>query len=234
MEKNGRPHAISGEQNGLQTDHVRQQEFLSLTQELGTDLSARPFKHSECCDGYLANGAFGWVLTGIVRKTHIFENGQRRIVDVMMAGDFFGVDPDDASTFSFEAAADGTVIAKITSQKLDTLAATRPSLCLFIVESACRTISRLERHILVQGCTTSTKKVRGYLQSMARRLPREQTPVKLPLSRYDIADHVGIAVETVSRAITELRRRGVIELEGPRGLSMRCSHELAKGLPGEP
>jgi hypothetical protein len=42
------------------------------------------------------------------------------------------------------------------------------------------------------------------------------------------------AVETVSRAIIELRRRGVIELEGSRGLSMRCSHELAEGLPGEP
>jgi CRP-like cAMP-binding protein len=129
---------------------------------------------------------------------------------------------------------DGTIIAKISARNFETLAASRPSLCLFIVESACRTISRLERHILVQGCTTSTKKVRGYLQSMARRLPREQPPVKLPLSRYDIADHVGIAVETVSRAMTELRRRGVIELEGPRCLSMRCSRELAEGLPGEP
>lgn len=234
MEMNRRPHAISGEQNGLRADPARQQELLSLTRELGTELSVRPFRRSECCDGYFASGAFGWVLAGIVRKTHIFENGQRRIVDVMMAGDFFGLDPDDASTFSFDAAADGTVVAKITSQKLEALAASRPSLCLFMVESACRTISRLERHILVQGCTTSTKKVRGYLQSMARRLPRDRTPVKLPLSRYDIADHVGIAVETVSRAITELQRRGVIELEGPRGLSMRCSYELAKGLPGEP
>jgi hypothetical protein len=49
------------------------------------------------------------------------------------------------------------------------------------------------------------------------------------MSRYDIADHVGIAVETVSRAITELRRQGVIELETPRCLSMRRSDKLADG-----
>jgi DNA-binding transcriptional regulator YhcF (GntR family) len=53
----------------------------------------------------------------------------------------------------------------------------------------------------------------------------------LPVSRYDIADHVGIAVETVSRAITELRRQGVIELETPRCLAMKDTQKLADGVP---
>jgi CRP-like cAMP-binding protein len=67
---------------------------------------------------------------------------------------------------------------------------------------------------------------------MSRRLSEQQgSSVVLPMSRYDIADHVGIAVETVSRAITELRRQGVIELETPRCLAMRRSDRLADGMP---
>jgi CRP-like cAMP-binding protein len=69
--------------------------------------------------------------------------------------------------------------------------------------------------------------VASYLLSISRRLSANQDiAVTLPLSRYDIADHVGIAVETVSRAITELRRQGVIELEAPRCLSLRDAAEL--------
>jgi len=108
----------------------------------------------------------------------------------------------------------------------------RPSLYQFFHERACQTIARLENHILVQGRTTSTQKIASYLLLMSRRLSEQQgTPVVLPMSRYDIADHVGIAVETVSRAITELRRQGVIELETPRCLSMRHTEKLADEVP---
>ena len=107
----------------------------------------------------------------------------------------------------------------------------RPLLYRFFHERACQTIARLEDHILVQGRTTSTQKIASYLFLMSSRLSEQQgAAVVLPMSRYDIADHVGIAVETVSRAITELRRQGVIELETPRCLSIRDARKLADGI----
>jgi len=63
---------------------------------------------------------------------------------------------------------------------------------------------------------------------MSRRLSEKQgAAVVLPMSRYDIADHVGIAVETVSRAISELRHQGVIELQTPRCMSIRNTKKIA-------
>jgi len=68
---------------------------------------------------------------------------------------------------------------------------------------------------------------------MLKRLSEHQgNSLELPMSRYDIADHVGIAVETVSRAITELRRLGIIELESPRCLSIRDTRELQRRADG--
>ena len=50
--------------------------------------------------------------------------------------------------------------------------------------------------------------------------------VELPISRYDIADHLGIAVETVCRAITDLRRAGIIGFSSPRKIAILDAHRL--------
>jgi CRP-like cAMP-binding protein len=209
-----------------------QENLLALAKELGPPVSLTRWQRSDCCDSVVVNGAIGWVLSGLVRKSHILESGQRRIVDLMMPGDFLGLRPDDAAFFSFEATENDTLIARIGRRDFNTLVATRPRLCQFFLESACHTIARLETHILVQGRTTATQKIASYLVSMSRRLSAgHDAAVTLPLSRYDIADHIGIAVETVSRSFTELRRQGVIELETPRRLSIRQGQDIADGAP---
>lgn len=71
------------------------------------------------------------------------------------------------------------------------------------------------------GTITATEKVRAFLTFMSERLPgAARREVTLPVSRYDIADQLGISVETVSRAITELRATGFIHLDGPRRVRM--------------
>jgi CRP-like cAMP-binding protein len=161
----------------------------------------------------------------------IFKNGERRIIDLIMPGDFIGPVAGDARLCHFEASIDDTSTAFIAGRDLSALAAIRPFLYRFFHERACQTIARLEDHIVVQGRTTSTQKIASYLLLMSRRLQQDQAlAVNLPMSRYDIADHIGIAVETVSRAITELRRQGVIELETPRCVSIRNARKLADGI----
>jgi CRP-like cAMP-binding protein len=209
----------------------RDDNVMAFTQELGAVVTLVRWARADCCDSIVANGGIGWVLSGIVRKCLILESGQRRIVDLMMRGDFFCLQKDDARPFSFEVSTDETVTARIARRDFNSLATLQPLLYRFFHERTCQTISRLEDHILVQGRTTSAQKIASYLSLLSSRLSEQQgTAVVLPMSRYDIADHVGIAVETVSRAITELRRQGVIELETPRCLAVRDTRKLADGI----
>ncbi|MBB5662740.1 CRP-like cAMP-binding protein [Rhizobium leguminosarum] len=215
-----------------QAPHLpRDDNVMAFTHELGGVVTLARWERADCCDSIVANGGICWVLSGIIRKCLILESGQRRIIDVMMPGDFFCLQKDDARPFSFEVSTNETVTARIARREFDSLATLQPSLYRFFHERICQTIFRLEDHILVQGRTTSTQKVGSYLSLLCRRLTEQQgTAVVLPMSRYDIADHVGIAVETVSRAITELRRQGVIQLETPRCLVVRDAGKLADGI----
>ena len=141
----------------------RNEDLVAFTDELEPVVSLAHWQRADCCDTVVANGAIGWVLSGIVRKSLILESGQRRIVDLMMAGDFFGLRMDDARLFCFEASTDETLTVSITRCDFNALAAMQPSLYRFFYERACQTIARLENHILVQGRTTSTQKIACYL-----------------------------------------------------------------------
>ena len=69
----------------------RNEDLLAFTDELGPVVSLAHWQRADCCDTVVAHGGIGWVLSGIVRKSLILESGQRRIVDLMMPGDFFGL-----------------------------------------------------------------------------------------------------------------------------------------------
>jgi CRP/FNR family nitrogen fixation transcriptional regulator len=93
---------------------------------------------------------------------------------------------------------------------------------------AANAIHRLEHHLLVQSRVTAREKVGAYLAAMTRRMKRSRTnTIVLPVTRYDIADHLGIAVETVSRTMTVLRRRGSIALRTPRDIEIRDESMLS-------
>ncbi|MBB2754589.1 UNVERIFIED_ORG: CRP-like cAMP-binding protein [Rhizobium aethiopicum] len=204
---------------------------VNFTHELGTAVTLARWERADCCDSIVESGGIGWVLSGTVLKSVILESGQRRIVDLMMRGDFFSLQRDDPRVFSFEISTDEAVTARIAHRDLISLPVSQPDLYRFVHERTCETISRLENHILVQGRTRSAQKIASYLSLLCTHLSEEEgAAVELPMSRYDIADHVGIAVETVSRAITDLRRRGVVELETPRSLAMRQAQKLHPDL----
>jgi CRP-like cAMP-binding protein len=172
----------------------------------------------------------GCVLTGTVRKYAVRANGQRQIVDLLMPGDFIGLAPFDPC-YLIEAVSDGTRIAVFRPDQLAALGEEHPALVDLIHDRAADAIRRLENHLLVQGRTTASEKVGGYLAAMSRRIQRDRNgALVLPISRYDIADHLGLAVETVSRSITVLKRCGMIGLRSPRRVEIRNAERLAEGV----
>ena len=185
------------------------------------------WRRNQSCDAVIARGAVACILCGAVRKFAIRPNGQRQIIDVIVTGDFLGFSPSDPA-FVLEAVSNDTRIASFTPEQIDRLEERFVAVSTLMKNRAADAIRRLEHHLLVQSRITAREKVGAYLAAMTRRLKRSRAnTIVLPVTRYDIADHLGIAVETVSRTMTVLRRRGSITLRTPRDIEIRDEAMLA-------
>jgi CRP/FNR family nitrogen fixation transcriptional regulator len=78
-----------------------------------------------------------------------------------------------------------------------------------------RSLERAQDHMLLLGRKSALEKIATFILDMSERVSDEGA-VALPMSRADIADHLGLTIETVSRSLTELERRGVIEVPAQR------------------
>jgi CRP/FNR family nitrogen fixation transcriptional regulator len=187
-------------------------------------------REQEICSQEGCAGHWYRVLEGAVRKCIVRPNGQRQIVDLLLPGDFFGFTTHDQHRFAVQAVIEGTVIACYPRRRAEALADADPQIAREIRERAFETISRLQEQLLVVGRMSALEKVGSFLVKMAERLPgRRNDGITLPISRYDIADHLGISVETVSRSITELQHCGLISLGGPRRVRIVDKDSLEDG-----
>lgn len=179
------------------------------------------WRRNQACDTIIAHRAVACILSGAVRKYAVRPNGQRQIIDVVVTGDFLGFAPSDPA-FVLEAVSNDTRTASFTRGQIDGLETRFPAVSALMESCAAAAIRRLEHHLLVQSRITAREKVGAYLAAMTRRIKRSATNrIVLPVTRYDIADHLGIAVETVSRTMTVLRRGGSIALRTPRDIEIR-------------
>jgi CRP/FNR family nitrogen fixation transcriptional regulator len=174
------------------------------------------------------------VISGGARQCVTRADGRRQIVELLLPGDFFGFCTRDEYDFSVEAVAQGTRIACYPRQRIEATAERDPALARELRMLAFEAISRTQAQLLIIGLLTATEKVAGFLLAMSGRLSVGPADVvALPFSRYDIADYLAISVETVSRSLTELRRRGLIAFAGTRRVRIidRNSLEDFHGLP---
>lgn len=167
--------------------------------------------------------SFSNVLAGVVKLTKTLSDGRQQIVGLQFAPDFIG------RPFKIESA-------------LNAEAATEVSLCSFpksAVERMMKESPELERRLLRQtlreldeardwmvtlGRKTAGEKVASFLLLIARNIDPTAdggtTSFDLPLTRADIADFLGLTIETVSRQLTKLRAEGVIRIENNRHVAV--------------
>lgn len=157
------------------------------------------------------------VVSGSARKYLMRADGRRQLVDIYLPGDLFGFTARLHHRFAVQAVADGTLIAFYPRQRVEALAEEDSETAVEIRIQIFEALERLQEQLLVIGSMTAQEKVREFLFYFHQRLSAAgDDNLALPVSRYDIADMLGISPETVCRAFTDLRERGVISLQGPR------------------
>lgn len=154
------------------------------------------------------------VVSGAVRTFKLLSDGRRQIDAFHLAGDIFGLESGDEHRFSAEALGEATIVA-YRRCSLDVLASRDQAFANQVIASMMRSLERAQNHMLLLGRKHALEKIATFLLVLSERLT-EDGHVDLPMSRIDIADHLGLTIETVSRSLTQLERRGIIELPAHR------------------
>jgi CRP/FNR family transcriptional regulator, nitrogen fixation regulation protein len=154
------------------------------------------------------------VLSGVVRTSKLLSDGRRQIDAFHLAGDIFGIEAGDEYRFCAEAVGDCVVIAYRRSN-LGALMGNDTQLAQEMTMGMMRSLVRAQNHMLLLGRKSALEKIATFLLDMAERTSDDDA-LDLPMSRTDIADHLGLTIETVSRSFTQLERQGVIELPSAR------------------
>jgi CRP/FNR family nitrogen fixation transcriptional regulator len=171
------------------------------------------------------------MVSGVARRFSLRADGRRQIVDLLLPDDVFGFGVRGRHRFAVEATVDGTVVAGYPRSRLESLASSDVRVARELQDAATDAMARLQTLILTLGRTTAEAKVGCFLLRMAERLSaaRPGDVLVLPVSRDDIADYLTLSVETVSRALTQLKRRGVIRLLGTRRISIIDREAIDEG-----
>lgn len=154
------------------------------------------------------------VLSGVVRTSKLLSDGRRQIDAFHLAGDIFGIEAGEEYRFCAESVGDCVVIA-YRRGNLGALMGSDTQLAQDMTMGMMRSLVRAQNHMLLLGRKSALEKIATFLLDMADRTA-DKDALDLPMSRTDIADHLGLTIETVSRSFTQLERQGVIQLPSAR------------------
>jgi CRP/FNR family nitrogen fixation transcriptional regulator len=152
------------------------------------------------------------VIQGAVRSYKLLSDGRRQIGAFHLAGDIFGLENGEAHRFTAEAVVDTTVrLAKRAS--LAHVAEQDATVARDLLNMTASNLQHAEDHMLLLGRKTALERVAAFLLEMDRRLTAAGV-MALPMCRRDIADYLGLTLETVSRALSVLHDKGILGFIG--------------------
>lgn len=154
------------------------------------------------------------VTSGTVRTCKVLVDGRRHIGAFYLPGDMFGLEPGHSHTASAEAVVDAEVLVIRRSVATSFSSWDDEVTCLMR-----RELQQTQEHLLLL-IKTAPERVATFLLEMAARI-QSSDEVELPMSRRDVADHLGLTIETVSRTLTQLENQSVIALPTAKRIVLR-------------
>jgi CRP/FNR family nitrogen fixation transcriptional regulator len=152
------------------------------------------------------------VTSGAVCTYKLLSDGRRQIGAFHLVGDIFGFERGGFHRFTAEAIAD-TTLRLVRRRSLEFVAGRDVSVANNLLSLTTSNLRHAEDHMLLLGRKTALERVAAFLVEMDRRLTAAGV-LALPMSRRDIADYLGLTLETVSRALSHLHERGILGFLG--------------------
>jgi len=189
-------------------------DALNLLEHFGTTVTVQR-DHEIYCQGESAGSCYR-VLSGCVRIVKLMEDGRRQIGEFLMAGDLLGFEALETHDFAAEAVSD-VVLRRYPRRMVDRLAESNVALARRLRDRTAISLRMAHTRLLLLGRKTASERIATFLLEMVERLPQARArTLDLPMSRTDMADHLGLTIETVCRVLAHLRRDGTIAIDRSR------------------
>ncbi|MFN4155810.1 MAG: transcriptional regulator FnrL [Paracoccaceae bacterium] len=167
------------------------------------------------------------VVTGIATLTQTMEDGRRQMVGLLLPSDFVGRPGRSAAAYDVTATTD-LVMCCFRRKPFEELMSSTPHIAQRLLEMTLDELDAAREWMLLLGRKTAREKIASLLAIVARRDASLKEPranlaaitFDLPLTREEMADYLGLTLETVSRQMSALKRDGIIMLDGKRHVTI--------------
>lgn len=165
------------------------------------------------------NDCFFRVISGVVRVCKFLSDGRRQIEAFHVAGEVFGFELGGEHILSAEAVSDCTLVS-YRRRNVQIMAQKNHAVTQHLFEVAMQGLAQAQSHSLLLGRRGAMEKVATFLLTWAAH-STDRRSVHLAMTRQDIADYLGLTIETVSRSLSQLERDGIIALSSVREIRLK-------------
>ncbi len=150
------------------------------------------------------------VVSGAVRLCKMLPDGRRQIADFFLPGDFFALGESNEHAFTAEAVNEAVVVC-FSRRRIERLCDEAPHIRKDLLSRLYRDLSAAQNHLVMLGRQSAKERVASFLLLLAERVKANNgESIELPMGRQDIADYLGLTIETVCRALSDLKRSKLI------------------------
>lgn len=185
-------------------------DALNLLEQFGSTVSVQR-EHEIHGQGGAAE--YCWrILSGCVRTVKLMEDGRRQVAEFLFAGDMLGLDDIDTHDFAAEAVTD-VALRRYPRRMVEALADSHVGLARRLRAMALANLRNAHDRMMMLGRKTAVEKIASFVLEMDRRATAPGRKVtEVPMSRTDVADHLGLTVETVCRVLAHFKHEGTVVL----------------------
>lgn len=154
------------------------------------------------------------VVSGTLRMSKLLSDGRRQITGFLMAGDFLGFARDETYSYDSEAV-ENTEVCRFGVTDFQSVCDRFPQLEKRLLREASNELAEAQDQMLLLGRQSPQERLAKFLLRQASRMEKvgqPANPLTLSMTRSDIADYLGLTIETVSRCFTKLRKDNLIAL----------------------